>query len=207
MATIPAAISRVRAGYRCVNVDLFDDGSSAAPRKTHRSMKRVVVTGNAGGGKTTLSKRLAGATGLPLIFLDQIMWKPGWRALPLREFAQIHRELIDEDEWIIEGVGYDETLEPRFERADAIVFLDLPLLRHYWWAAKRQVECIFAERQDWVDGCPMLPKTWYIARIIRAIHVETRPKILRLLERYRAQKIVFHIRSIGELSRFAGAYC
>ena len=109
-------------------------------------MKRVVVTGNAGGGKTILSKQLSRSTGLPLFLLDQVLWKPGWQALSLSEFDAVHQELIQKDAWIIEGVGYDETLEARFDRADTIVFLDFPLLRHYWWAAKRQIKHSITKR-------------------------------------------------------------
>jgi adenylate kinase family enzyme len=144
---------------------------------------------------------------LPLVFLDQVLWKPGWQALSPAEFDLVHRELIRKDEWIIEGVGYDETLESRFDAADTIVFLDFPLLRHYWWAAKRQLRCVFQQREDWVEGCPMLPKTIYIARIIRAIHRETRPRILCLLDKVRGGKAVFHIRSIRELRDFTAEYC
>lgn len=170
-------------------------------------MRRIVVTGNAGGGKTTLSRRLGHATGLPVVHLDKILWKPGWQALPPDEFRRVHSELIDREDWIIEGVGYDETLESRFEAADTIVFLDFPMWRHYWWAAKRQMKSLFRRRDDWVDGCPMLPKTFYIVRIMRAIHEETRPYILELLERFRRTKDVFHIRSTVELSRFVGTHC
>lgn len=170
-------------------------------------MNRVVITGNAGGGKTTLSNRLGEATGLPVVYLDKVLWRPGWQALPPDEFGHIHEELINRDSWIMEGVGYDETLEPRFEAADTIIFLDFPLLRHYWWSAKRQIECIFRDREDWVDGCPMLPKTLYIARIIRAIHKETRPRILALLKRYERDRSIFHIRSLADLGRFTASYC
>ena len=52
-----------------------------------------------------------------------------------------------------------------------------------------------------------LPKTIYIARIIRAIHRETRPRILGLLDKVRVGKAVFHIRSILELTDFTAEYC
>jgi adenylate kinase family enzyme len=170
-------------------------------------MNRVVIIGNAGGGKTMLSKRLSKATDLPVVYLDKVLWRPGWQALPPEDFERVHAELIARDSWIIEGVGYDETIEPRFRAADAIIFLDFPLIRHYWWAAKRQIMCIFREREDWVDGCPMLPKTLYIARIIRAIHEETRPHILKLLRTYGRERSVFHIRAVAELNQFIEAHC
>lgn len=170
-------------------------------------MKRVVITGNAGGGKTRLANRLAAATGLPLIFLDQLLWKPGWQALPPEDFRTAHQALIEREEWIIEGVGYDETLAPRFEMADTIIFLDFPLWRHYWWAAKRQIACLFKDREDWVDGCPMLPKTVYIARIIWAIHTETTQYVRERVTALQNRKAVFHITSLCDLRTFTQAYC
>lgn len=170
-------------------------------------MKRVVIVGNAGGGKTTLSKRLGEATGLPVVFLDQVMWKPGWNAISPAEFDEAHRDLITRDEWIIEGMGYDETLESRFGRADTIVFLDFPLSRHFWWAAKRQFKCLFRKREDWVEGCPMLPKTLYIVRIMLSIHRKTRPRILRLLGESGPETNVFHIRSVRQLRDFSCRFC
>lgn len=56
-------------------------------------MRRVAVFGNAGGGKSTLSKRLAEITDLPLIFLDLIQYKPGGEKVSDEEYKIAHDEI------------------------------------------------------------------------------------------------------------------
>lgn len=58
-----------------------------------KSMKKVAVFGNAGGGKSNLSKRLAAVTGLPLVALDLIKYKPGGGEVPDEEYKTAHNQL------------------------------------------------------------------------------------------------------------------
>ncbi len=90
-------------------------------------MRRVVVTGLAGAGKSTLSIALAAKTGLPLIHLDLEFWKPGWVAPSQAEWREKQVGVLAGDAWIADG-NYHETLDYRLERADTVVFLDVP-----WW--------------------------------------------------------------------------
>jgi len=48
-------------------------------------VRRVAVFGNAGGGKSTLARRLAQLTGLPLHVVDMIQFRPGGAAVPDHE--------------------------------------------------------------------------------------------------------------------------
>ena len=89
--------------------------------------RRVVVTGLAGSGKSTFSVTLAARTGLPVIHLDLCFWKPGWVAPSEAEWRERQRGVLADDAWIADG-NYQETLDLRLERADTVVFLDLP-----WW--------------------------------------------------------------------------
>ena len=41
-------------------------------------MKRVMVIGCCGSGKTTLSRKLGEKLGLPVVHLDKLFWHPGW---------------------------------------------------------------------------------------------------------------------------------
>jgi adenylate kinase family enzyme len=93
--------------------------------------RRVVVTGLAGAGKSTLSRALAAKTGLPLIHLDLHFWKPDWVA-PADDEWREKRVLLVGDEWIADG-NYHATLALRLERADTVVFLDTP-----WWTCARR---------------------------------------------------------------------
>ena len=68
-------------------------------------MKRVAVFGNAGGGKSTLAKRLADLTRLPLYPLDTIQYRVGGGEVPREEYLKAHADLLRQDEWIIDGFG------------------------------------------------------------------------------------------------------
>ncbi len=168
--------------------------------------KRIAIIGNAAGGKSTASKRLSRAKGLPLHQLDRLQWNPGWKPTGKAEFDRRHDALIASDRWIIDGFASWESIHRRFEAADTIVWVDHPLWVHYWWAIKRQFMCLFRPRPDFVDGCPMLPMTGKLLKMIWRIHRDARPKLLRVIESYRSGRHVYHIRSPRELKRFLAAY-
>ena len=170
-------------------------------------MTRVAVIGNAGGGKSTLCRALAQARGLPHFAVDKIQWRPGWQLVPDDEFARRHAALLERDAWIIDGFGPWREIEKRFDEADTIVFVDHPLWRHYWWAAKRQIAAIFRPRQDGPEGCPMLPVTLHLFTMMWRLHRDLRPELLAAIAARRASKTVFHLRSPRALARFRRQYC
>ena len=88
-------------------------------------MRRVLVIGSCGAGKSTFSRRLHKLTGLPLLHLDRHYWKPGWVESEVDEWKAKVEELIAGDEWIIDG-NYGGTMEMRMRRADTVIWLDLP---------------------------------------------------------------------------------
>jgi adenylate kinase family enzyme len=170
-------------------------------------MTRVVVIGNAGGGKSTVCRKLSQARQLPLFSIDQIQWKPGWTPAGYDEVKQEHDRILAEERWMIDGWGPFDLVEERCAAADTLIFVDHPLVVHYWWALKRQFACLFTPRSDGPEGCPMLPMTWPLLKMIWQIHRHARPKLLEVVNRYRAGKDVFHIRSPRDLRRFVQTYC
>jgi adenylate kinase family enzyme len=66
-------------------------------------MKRVAVFGNAGGGKSTLARRLAELTRLPLYTVDLMQFRAGGDAVPHDEYLQAHADVLRREEWIIDG--------------------------------------------------------------------------------------------------------
>jgi adenylate kinase family enzyme len=89
--------------------------------------RRVVVDGMTGAGKSTFALALGARTGLPVIHLDLLYWKPGWERPSDDEFRDRQRAMLAGDAWIIEG-NYNETLPLRLERAETAFFLATP-----WW--------------------------------------------------------------------------
>jgi len=120
---------------------------------------------------------------------------------------QKHDEILKQPRWIIDGWGSHDLLVARFASADTIIFVDHQLYIHYWWAIKRQLLCLFRPRPDGPEGCPMLPMTWPLLKMIWNIHTQARPGLTQLIERYRGEKPVYHIRSPRELRRFVQQYC
>src|SRR5689334_502635 len=112
-------------------------------------MTRVAIIGNAGGGKSVLARFIAGTLDLPLHVIDDLQWGPGWQPAPLSRVSREHDKWIGTGRWVIDGWGTFPMLRERFEASDTIVFIDLPLWLHLWWAAKRHVKALIGVRQGW----------------------------------------------------------
>lgn len=168
---------------------------------------RITVIGNAGGGKSTMAKLLGAAKGLPLYHLDALQWNPGWKLTPQEEFDRRHDELLRRERWIIDGFASWTSIQRRFEAADTLILVDHPLWVHYWWAIKRQFMCLFRPRPDFVEGCPMLPMTGKLLWMIWDIHWWRRPQPIDLVNSYRNDKWVYHIKSPRELGEFVALHC
>ena len=84
---------------------------------------KIIVLGCPGSGKSTFAKRLHARTGLPLIHLDNIWWKPDRTHISRDEFDQQLAVLLQGGKWIIDG-DYSRTYEVRFRACDTIIFLD-----------------------------------------------------------------------------------
>ncbi len=102
--------------------------------------ERIAIIGNAGGGKSTLARRLAAAHDLPLTEVDKLLWKPGWVEASDEEYEARHAPLIAGENWLIEGMGKLETIPARLLRATWIIVIDMPIWMHFWLAAERQIE-------------------------------------------------------------------
>lgn len=162
--------------------------------------KKITSIGNAGGGKSTLCRALSKKLNIPLYPIDHIQWKPGWIRTSEEEFSHKHTELLQHDKWIIDGFGPWEHVEHRLREADTIIFIDLPLYMHYWWATKRQIKCLFKSRVGGPPGCPMLPVTIRLYTMMWHIHKDLRPKILNLLYEYGSIKNIVHIKTARQLN-------
>lgn len=88
-------------------------------------MKKVIVIGCPGSGKTTFAKRLAEIAKLPIYHLDAIWHRPDKTHIPREEFDGRIREIFKEERWIIDG-NYRRTIEMRVEAADTVFLFDLP---------------------------------------------------------------------------------
>ena len=88
-------------------------------------MKKVIVIGCPGSGKSTFSKRLSRITALPLYHLDMIWHKPDKTTISREEFDNKINKIIRQTSWIIDG-NYGRTLENRIKGCDTVFLFDLP---------------------------------------------------------------------------------
>ena len=116
-------------------------------------MKRILIIGNSGGGKSTMAAKMAEILDLPLIHLDTHFWQPGWVEPPEKGWQEIVKSLIAREAWIIDG-NYSSTLSIRAERADTIIFLDMPRYVNMTGIFRRVIKYYGKRRPDLPDGCP-----------------------------------------------------
>ncbi|NES24586.1 MAG: adenylate kinase [Symploca sp. SIO3E6] len=165
-------------------------------------MNRIAVFGNAGGGKSTLSKYLAKITGLPLVSLDLMKYKPGGGEVSHAEFKAAHNELLQQNQWIVDGFGSLDTLWERLDRADTLVYLDMPLLRHYWWVTKRFITSAWMPPEGWPENSPLVKGTLNSYSTVWLCHQKLTPKYRNYVETAKATKQVYHLRSPQEVKHF-----
>lgn len=89
-------------------------------------MKKVIVIGSAGSGKSTFSRRLSAAVGLPLHHLDLIWHRSDKTTIPREEFDAVVGKIASGEEWIIDG-NYRRTLETRMKVCDTVFLFDIPV--------------------------------------------------------------------------------
>jgi adenylate kinase family enzyme len=168
-------------------------------------MKRVAVFGNTGGGKSTLARRLAEVTRLPLYPLDLIQYRPGGAKVPHDEYLSAHADLLRRDEWIIDGYGCRPSAWERFAAADTLIYVDLPLWTHALWVTKRFFKGLFVSPEGWPEGSPLLSSTLNSYRVIWLCHKHLTFKYRALVANERRSKRVHHLRSPAQIREFLAA--
>jgi adenylate kinase family enzyme len=172
-------------------------------------MKRVAVFGNAGGGKSTLARKLAELTRLPLYVIDMIQFRAEDgevpREVPHDEYLRAHADLISREEWIIDGFGSVASAWERFAAADTLIHVDLPLFTHYRWVTKRLIKGLFASPAGWPDNSPLWASTMQSYRVLPRCHRHLTPRYRQLVADAAASKRVHHLRSPAQIRSFLEA--
>ena len=88
-------------------------------------MKKIIVIGCPGSGKSTLSKKLHHKLGIPVIHLDMLYWNSDKTRVNKEDFDKKLEEVLIDDSWIIDG-NFRRTLELRIKESDTVIFLDEP---------------------------------------------------------------------------------
>ena len=116
-------------------------------------MKRIMIIGCGGAGKSTLARQLGEKTGLPVVHLDKLFWRPGWEHISRDEFDVLHREALMGEKWILDG-NFDRTMEERIKHCDTVIYLDFSRFACLYGVAKRILTTYGKVRPDMGEGCP-----------------------------------------------------
>jgi adenylate kinase family enzyme len=163
-------------------------------------LKRILIIGSGGAGKSTFAKALGAILELPVIHLDQAYWKPGWEKPSREEWSQTVDALIAQHAWIMDG-NFGGTLPQRMKRADAIILLDIPRWICLWRVAKRIVKYRGRHRPDMPPGCQERFDLEFI-RWIWKYPTKSKPARLALLSASGPDQRVVILRSSGDIRRF-----
>jgi adenylate kinase family enzyme len=164
------------------------------------SMKKILVIGSGGAGKSTLSRQLGEVLGLPVIHLDSEYWNAGWEPTPKAKWQQTVEHLITQDAWVMDG-NYGGTLDLRLEAADTVIFLNMPRLLCLWRVVKRRWQYAGKTRPDMASDCPE-QLNWEFLNWVWTYPTRRRSTILNKLANLPPDKTVVILRSPAEVKQF-----
>jgi len=176
-------------------------------------MRKVAVFGNAGGGKSTLARQLAELTGLSLYPIDTIKFlggryrpqETGGGEISHEEYLRIHADLLNRDQWIIDGFDTVALAWERFSAADTLVYIDLPLVTHYMWVTKRLVKGLIRNPHGWPENSPVWSGALNCYRVVWRCHRLLTPRYRQLVADASSSKRVHHLKSPAEIKSFLHA--
>ena len=163
-------------------------------------MKKVIVIGCPGSGKTTFAEKLQKCTGLPLYYLDAVWHKPDRTHISREEFDERILEIFERPEWIIDG-NYNRTIEKRLKECDTVFLFDLPTEVCLQGATER----IGKGRYDlpWLET-ELDPE---FAEVIKDFKNNSLPKIYNLLEKYKKEKQIVIFKSREDADEYLEKGC
>lgn len=156
-------------------------------------MKKVIVIGCPGSGKSTFSKALHKITGIELLHLDMIFWNEDKTTIDKSVFIERLLKTIELDNWIIDG-NYESTMELRMRECDTVIFLDYPLdvclngIEERKGKARSDMPWTESDKED-LD----------FIEFVKNYNFKNRPKVIQLLNRYSYKDIyIFSTRAQAE---------
>jgi len=154
---------------------------------------KILVSGNAGAGKSSLGRRLAQKYNLPLFGLDKIVWQSGWKKTPQEEKDRRINEILEKDSWVLEGIT-----KSGLKEADVVYFLDIHPIRCALNVIKRFIKNGLGSRPELPEGCPEYIGFLKALKTNFIFHKITKPWLLDKSQRKEGAKFI-RIKSYKEI--------
>jgi adenylate kinase family enzyme len=162
-------------------------------------VERVAILGCSGSGKTRAAHALARRTGLPVVHLDVLFWRPGWVPADEAEARAALEAAAARPRWILDGNFVGDAADGRFASADTVVFLDVGRLRCLAQVLRRLLRDRGRTRPDHPEGCGETFSPALIRSIWRYPRDE-RLAVIALLARLEDAGVTVHrVRSADDL--------
>jgi adenylate kinase family enzyme len=113
-----------------------------------KGLKRIVVIGVTGAGKTTFARDLAARLGYRHIEMDAVYWLPNWVESPIEQFRQQIAAAVTEHAWVIDG-NYSKVRDIVWTRADTVIWLDYRLPLILWRLIRRTLHRTLSHEELW----------------------------------------------------------
>jgi hypothetical protein len=112
---------------------------------------------------------------------------------------------MEQETWILDGLGPFDLLMERFRMSDAIIFVDLPIWRHFYWFMKRQVLTLWKPRPELPAGSQELnwAHTKKVLKTMWGIHKKMRPELIKILNQKEFKPKFYHLTSYSQLRQLA----
>ena len=164
-------------------------------------MKKIMVIGCPGSGKSTFSRALHTLTGIPLFHLDMMNWNSDRTTVDKAVFLERLSDTIQKDEWIIDG-NYGSTIELRLQACDTVIFLDYSVdvcldgIKQRRGKARTDMPWIEGEDEEDAE----------FIEFIKNYNSQSRPKVMELLGKY-SNKHIYIFKSRSEADDFLNRLC
>ncbi len=162
-------------------------------------MKRIMIIGSCGAGKSTLARQLKDILKLPLYHLDQFYWQAGWVEKPKSEWEPIVQALAKKEAWIIDG-NYGSTMDLRLERADTVILLLVPTYKALYRVISRTIKYWRTTRPDMTEGCRERFDLEFLHYVL-TFNLRNKSALLKKLSKLPKSKRVYIINNKDQLNQ------
>ena len=163
-------------------------------------MQRIAIVGCSGSGKSTLARSLGKRLGLPVVHMDTLFWLPDWTESDGDEFRARVDQVASAETWVMDG-GFITHSRSRFERADTVIWIELPIWLCLARAIWRMLTHFGRTRADLAPGCPeRFDLAFY--RYIWNWDRDSRPRMQAAIDDWASEARLVRLKSDREMRRF-----